>query len=88
MKLPIPLLAVFVSLSAVAANSATPSNLFDADGLSGKDLAEVDLFVAQTDCRASGVGTRGRLVDFGRTFHIQSRVRTLVVEDVIKCMRS
>jgi len=30
------------------------------------------------------VGTRGRLVDLGRTFHIQSFVRALVVEDLNK----
>src|SRR5215470_13901272 len=67
--------------------------------LTGKNLAEVDLFVAQTDAAAagdhdgfvvegiihvgqSGVRTRGRLVDLGRTFHIQSLVWTLVVEDL------
>src|SRR5437879_2119007 len=67
-------------------------NLLDADGLSSKDLAEINFFVAQTDAatasdhdgfvvegivdvRQPGVGTRRRLVDFRRTFHIQSFVR-------------
>ena len=74
-------------------------NFFDADGLSSKDLAEIDFFVAQTDAatagdhdgfvvegivdvRQPGVATRGGLVDLRRTFHIQSFVRALVVEDL------
>src|SRR5436853_2965085 len=74
-------------------------NLLDADGLSSKDLAEINFLVAQTDAatasdhdgfvverivdvRQPGVGTRRRLVDFRRTFHIQSFVRALVVEDL------
>jgi len=74
-------------------------NLLDADGLSSKDLAEINFFVAQTDAatagdhdgfvvkgivdvRQPGVGTRGGLVDLRRTFHIQSFVRALIVEDL------
>ena len=34
--------------------------------------------------RQSGVGTRRRLVDFRRALHVQSFVRTLVVEDLDK----
>src|SRR5215472_2883666 len=69
-------------------------HFFDADGLSGKDLAEIDFFRAQTDATATGdhdgfvvegivdvwqslVDARGRLIDFGRTFHAQGFVRTL-----------
>jgi hypothetical protein len=29
-------------------------NFFDADGLSGKDLAEIDFFLAQTEATATG----------------------------------
>src|SRR6201984_281314 len=74
-------------------------NLLDAHGLSSKDLAKINFFVAQTDAatasdhdgfvvegivdvRQPGVGTRGGLVDLRRTFHIQSFVRALVVEDL------
>src|ERR1700756_2470366 len=80
-------------------------NLLDADGLSSKDLAEINFFVAQTDAatasdhdgfvvegivdvRQPGVGTRGGLVDLGRTFHIQSFVRALVVEDLNEFVES
>jgi len=49
-----------------------------------------DSFVVKKviDVRQSGVGTRGRLVDLGRTFHLQSFVRTLVVEDVDKLVEA
>ena len=74
-------------------------DFFDAYGLSGKDLAEIDFLLAQTDTpatgdhdgfivegivdvRQSGVHALGRLVDLGRTFHVQGFVRTLVVEDL------
>src|SRR5262249_43701433 len=74
-------------------------NLLDADGLSSKDLAEINFFVAQTDAatagdhdgfvvegivdvRQSGVGAQRGLIDLRRTFHIQSFVRALVVEDL------
>jgi hypothetical protein len=43
-----------------------------------------DGFVVEgiVDVRQPGVGTRGRLVDLRRTFHIQSFVRALVVEEL------
>jgi hypothetical protein len=73
-------------------------DFFDADSLSGKDLAEIDFLVTQTDAAAtsdhdgfvvegivdvgqSGVGTRGRLVDLGRAFHVQSFMRTLAIKN-------
>ena len=74
-------------------------NFFDADGLTSKDLAEIDFLVTQTNSSAtshydsfvverivdvgkSGIGTRGPLIDFGRTLHVQGFVRTFVVEDI------
>ena len=74
-------------------------DFFDADGLAGKDLAEIDFLASQADApatgdhdgfvvegivdvRQAGVGTRGRLVDLGRTFHVQRFVRAFVVEDL------
>jgi hypothetical protein len=74
-------------------------DFFDADGLAGKDLAEIDFLLAQTDApaagdhdsfivegivdvRQAGVGARGRLVDLRGTLHVQSLVRTLLVEDL------
>jgi len=49
-----------------------------------------DGFVVEgiVDVRQSGVGTRGGLVDLGRTFHLQSFVRTLVVEDLDKLVEA
>ena len=80
-------------------------HFFEADGLPSKHLAEIDLFVPQTDAAAvrdhdgfvvegivdvgqSGVGTRGRLVDLGRAFHVQSFVRAFVVEDLDKVIEA
>ena len=80
-------------------------HFFDADGMSGKDLTEIDFLLSPTDpsatgdhdgliveriidIRQSGVGTRGRLVDLGRTFHVQSFVRTLLVEDLDKFVKA
>ena len=71
----------------------------------GKDLAEIDFFLAQTDAtatgdhdgfivegivdvRQSGVGTWGRLVHLGRTFHVQSFVRAFVVEDLDELVKA
>jgi len=34
------------------------------------------------DVRQAGVGTRRRLIDLRRTLHVESFVRTLVVEDL------
>ena len=73
-------------------------NLSAADGLFGKDLAEIDFLVSQTNTTAAGdhdgfvlegvvdvgqpgVGTGRRLVDLGRTLHVESFVGTLMVED-------
>ena len=73
-------------------------NFFDADGLAGKDGAEIDFFAAQTDAAATGndddlvvqriidigqplVGASGGLIDLGGALHVQSFVRTLLVEN-------
>ena len=80
-------------------------DFFDADGLTGEDLAEINFLAAQTDAaaagdhdgfvvegivdvRQSGVGTRGRLIDLGRAFHVQGFVRTFVVEDLDKVVEA
>jgi len=49
-----------------------------------------DGFVVQgiVDVRQSGVGTWGRLVDLHRTLHVQSFVRTFVVEDLDKLVEA
>jgi hypothetical protein len=76
-------------------------HFFNAHGLPGKDLTEIDFLPAQTDTPSTGnhdglivqgivdvrqslVGTRGRLVDLRRIFHVQGFVGTLVVEDLNK----
>ena len=43
-----------------------------------------DGFVVEgiVDVRQSAVGSRGRLIDLGRAFHVQGFVRTFVVEDL------
>ena len=78
---------------------------FDANGLTGKDRAEVNFFLPQTDAPATGdhdgfvvegivdvrqpgVETRERLINLGWTFHAQSFVWTLVVEDVHKLVKA
>ena len=80
-------------------------HFFDADGLTGKDLTEIDFLLAQTDAAATGdhdgfivqgivdvlqstVGTQRRLVDLRRTLHVESFVRTFVVEDVDKFFKA
>ena len=40
------------------------------------------------DVLQSGVDLRGRLIDLGRTWHVESFVRTLVVEDINKIYQS
>ena len=76
-------------------------NFFDADGLAGKDGAEVKFFVPQTGASAIGddnnfvvkriidigqslVGACRGLIDRGRALHVQSFVRTFVIEDFDK----
>lgn len=79
-------------------------HFFDADRLSGRDLAEIDFLASDADApqrvttmvlsgkdkdvRQCRVGTRGRLVDFRRTFHFQSFVGALLVEDPDKFVRT
>jgi hypothetical protein len=80
-------------------------HFLDADGLTGKDLTEIDFLLSHTDAtatgdhdgfivegiidiRQTGVGTRRRLVDLGRAFHIQSLMRPLVVEDLDKFVKA
>ena len=72
-------------------------HFFDADGLIDFLLAQTDTpatgdhdgFIVQgiVDVRQSTVGTRGRLVDLRRTFHVQSFVGTFVVEDLDKFLK-
>jgi len=52
------------------ANSTAPG---DHDGLIVERIVDV---------RQSGIGTRRRPIDFGRTLHVQGFVRTFVVEDL------
>jgi hypothetical protein len=40
------------------------------------------------DVLQSGVGVRRRLIDLGRTLHVESFVRTLVVEDINKFIKA
>src|SRR5215472_12894887 len=49
-----------------------------------------DGFVVEriVDVRQSRVGTRGRLVDLRRTFHVQSLVRPFVVKDLHKLVEA
>jgi hypothetical protein len=79
-------------------------HFFDTHGLTGKDLAEIDFLLPRqmrpqrdhdrliveriVDVRQSGVGARGRLVDLRRTFHVESFVGTLVVEDLGKFVKA
>jgi hypothetical protein len=73
-------------------------HFFDADGLAGKDRAEIDFLSAETnaatvcdddgavkrvvDVRQYGVPSRRRLTNLCRTFHVQGFVRSLVLEDL------
>jgi len=65
-------------------------NFFDAAGLSGKDLAEIDFFLPRhdgivvegiVDVRQSLVDAPGRLINLWRTLHGQGFLRTLVVRE-------
>ena len=88
-------------VSQIIIHAADPPDIvvdfLDADGLAGEDLAEVNLFVPQTDASAVGdddlvmegkvdvgqsaIRTSRRLINLSRAFHIERFMRPPAIEN-------